>query len=300
MKFLVLLPLLALGLATCTGPEGPQGPMGPQGPVGPQGPPGEGSGQSEGGDQGRGTAGASTMSDSTVLVLLYQEMDGLNWANNDNWLTDAPISEWYGVTTNRSGLGVLGLALPGNDLRGMLPPELADLSGLESLDLSENRLRGSIPSELGDLSNLELLNLSYNQLAGVIPAELASLTYLQSLGLNGNSLLNGCLPEGSPVPYCTSPGNARFKWDGETIVVTWDPVERASHYNIYWDGFFSSSCELEQSGQPQWCTELAMQVSETTYVHGEPDSRSNYYWVTACNGDGCSRVESENPAKSLN
>ena len=238
------------------------------------------------------------MSDSTVLVLLYQGMDGPNWAKNDNWLSDAPISEWYGVTTNRSGGGVLGLDLSGNDLRGTIPPELGDLADLESLDLSDNRLRGSIPSELGHLSNLELLNLSNNQLEGVIPAELGSLTYLQWLGLGGNSRLNGCLPEGSPVPYCTSPGNARFKWDGETNVVSWDPVERASHYNVYWDDFFSSSCYLEQSGKPQWCEELAVQVSETTYVHGDPDSRSNYYWITACNGDGCSRVDSENPARS--
>ena len=238
------------------------------------------------------------MSDSAVLVLLHQEMDGPNWAKSDNWLSDAPISEWNGVTTKRSGRGVLGLDLSANDLRGTIPPELGDLSDLESLNLSENKLRGSIPPELGDLSNLELLNLANNQLEGVIPAELGSLTYLQGLGLDGNSLLNGCLPEGSPVPYCTSPGNARSKWDGETIVVSWDPVERASHYSIYWDDFFSSSCDLEQSGKPQWCQELAVQVSDTTYVHSEPDSRSNYYWITACNGDGCSRVDSENPARS--
>ena len=237
------------------------------------------------------------MPDRTVLVQLYQDMDGPNWANNDNWLSDAPAGEWYGVTTNRSGRGVLGLNLSGNDLRGTIPPELGDLSDLESLDLSDNRLRGSIPSELGHLSNLEVLNLSNNQLEGVIPAELGTLRYLQWMGLDGNSRLNGCLPEGAPVPYCTRPGNAQFKWFGETIVVRWDPVERAAHYNIYWDDFFASSCSLNRVGKPEWCEELAVEVSTTTYVHSDPDSRSNYYWITACNGDGCSTIDAENPAR---
>ena len=302
MKFHALWSFMALGLAACTGPQGPAGPAGPAGERGEQGPQGEQGGQGEQGPQDEqgdpGTTDTSAMSDSTVLVLLYQDMDGPNWAKNDNWLSDAPIGEWYGVTTKRSGRGVLGLDLSSNDLRGMIPPELGDLSDLESLDLSDNRLRGSIPSDLGDLSNLELLDLSNNQLEGVIPAELgSSLTYLQWLDLDGNSLLNGCLPEGSPVPYCTSPGNARFKWDGETIVVSWDPVERATHYNIYWDDFFSSSCSLNQVGKPEWCEELAEEVSMTTYVHSDPDSRNNYYWITACNGDGCSTVDSENPAR---
>ena len=293
MKILALFALLALGLAACSGSRDPQGPTEPQGSLGEGG---EQGGQAGQGDQG--TTGSSVMSDSTVLVLLHQEMDGPNWAQNDNWLSDAPVSEWYGVTTKRSGRGVLGLDLSANDLRGTIPPGLGDLSDLESLNLSDNKLRGSIPPELGGLSNLELLDLSNNQLEGVIPAELAGLTYLKRLGLDGNSLLNGCLPVGAPVPYCTSPGNARFAWEGETVVVSWDPVERADHYNVYWDDFFSSSCYLEQSGKPQWCAELAVQVADTTYVHSGPDSRSNYYWITACNGDGCSKVDSENPARS--
>ncbi|MCY3737063.1 MAG: hypothetical protein OXG13_11710 [Gemmatimonadaceae bacterium] len=237
------------------------------------------------------------MSDSTVLVLLYQDLDGPNWANHDNWLSDAPAGEWYGVTVNRSGRGVRGLSLSGNDLRGTIPPELGNLSDLESLDLSDNRLRGSIPSELGRLSNLESLDLSNNQLEGVIPAELGRLRYLQRLGLDGNSRLNGCLSEGAAVPYCTSPANTRFRWDGETVVVSWDPVERATHYNIYWDDIHSSSCSLDRVGEPRWCEELAVEVSSTTYVHSAPDSRSNYYWITACHGDGCSTVDSENPAR---
>ena len=37
------------------------------------------------------------------LGALYLSTDGGNWTRNDNWLTDAPLGEWYGVTTQRHG-----------------------------------------------------------------------------------------------------------------------------------------------------------------------------------------------------
>ena len=32
-----------------------------------------------------------------------QRTDGANWKNNDKWVSDAPVGEWAGVTTNDSG-----------------------------------------------------------------------------------------------------------------------------------------------------------------------------------------------------
>ena len=37
--------------------------------------------------------------DRDVLVALYHATGGDNWTNNENWLSDAPIGTWYGVTT---------------------------------------------------------------------------------------------------------------------------------------------------------------------------------------------------------
>ena len=33
----------------------------------------------------------------------YNALDGPNWEANENWLTDAPMGEWSGVTTDDKG-----------------------------------------------------------------------------------------------------------------------------------------------------------------------------------------------------
>ena len=99
------------------------------------------------------TAGAT---DRDALVALYHATDGDNWTNNDNWLSDAPIGSWYGVTTDDNGR-VIGLTLWFNNLSGTMPPELGDLTALTRLDLN-----GRIPTALGNLT--ALTNLSNNQL----------------------------------------------------------------------------------------------------------------------------------------
>ena len=115
--------------------------------------------------------------DREALVALYNATDGPNWENNGKWLSDAPIGEWYGVTTDGSGR-VIGLELWDNRLSGEIPPELGSLSRLDSLYLSSNQLGGEIPAELGSLANLEWLILDDNQLSGEIPPELGSLANL--------------------------------------------------------------------------------------------------------------------------
>ncbi len=130
--------------------------------------------------------------DRDALVALYQATDGDSWINNDNWLSDNPISEWHGVTIDDEGR-VSELLLYENQLRGHIPPELGNLSNLTVLNLYSNQLSGTIPSELGNLSSLEALALSENQLNGSIPSELSQLSNLQVLALWDNKL-RGSIP----------------------------------------------------------------------------------------------------------
>ena len=43
--------------------------------------------------------------DRSALVALYNATDGDNWTNNTNWLSDEPLGDWFGVTTDADGRG---------------------------------------------------------------------------------------------------------------------------------------------------------------------------------------------------
>ena len=99
--------------------------------------------------------------------------------------------------------------------------------------------------------------------------------------------------------FLAAPANVRYSLEGSTIQVSWDPVAGADYYNLYHDDHFDSNCSLFD-GRPSFCDELAMNVVGTSYVHTEPDSRDNYYWVVTCREDwGCSYIDSENPATPI-
>ena len=57
------------------------------------------------------------IADRAALVALYNATGGPNWNSNNNWLSDVPISEWSGVTTDDNGR-VTELDLSQNQLTG--------------------------------------------------------------------------------------------------------------------------------------------------------------------------------------
>ena len=132
--------------------------------------------------------------DRDALVALYQTTAGASWTNSDNWLSDAPIDNWYGVTTNRDGR-VTELDLSENGLRGTLPPALGSLVYLKTLIFDHNHLSDSIPPQLGNLTDLDLLSLWDNNLRGIIPPELGKLTNLTWLDLEDNRLTGSIPPQ---------------------------------------------------------------------------------------------------------
>ncbi|MXW17882.1 MAG: hypothetical protein F4123_06940 [Gemmatimonadetes bacterium] len=158
--------------------------------------------------------------DRATLEAFYNATGGPHWGNNENWLTDAALSEWHGVETDGTGR-VVALKLSFNDLAGRIPPEIGALTKLEDLRitynpglggstipvelaalpsltrlfLNGNGLEGRIPPELGGLSRLRHLTLSQNQLTGPIPSELGDLSNLGWLFLGQNRLTGEIPPE---------------------------------------------------------------------------------------------------------
>ena len=139
-------------------------------------------------------AQTSPETDREALIALYNATDGPNWKDNDDWLSDAPINEWHGVTTDSTGRVVV-LDLSENRLSGGIPPELGNLGNLIHLALERNQLSGEIPPALGNLANLEHLVIDGNQLSGGIPPELGNLANLNWLVLDINRMSGGIPPE---------------------------------------------------------------------------------------------------------
>ena len=136
-------------------------------------------------------AQTSPETDREALVALYNATGGPNWHRNDNWLSDVPVGEWFGVTTDDNGR-VTALDLARNQLSGEIPPELGNLANLGRLYLFRNQLSGEIPPELGNLTNLGTLYLDNNyQLSGEIPPELGNLANLSDAGPHLESVKRG-------------------------------------------------------------------------------------------------------------
>lgn len=135
-------------------------------------------------------------SDRDILMALYEATGGENWTNHENWGSDLPLSEWYGVTTEmiepqtKAGEAVervVELNLGENNLTGELPAALGGLTELRYLNFFKNfDLTGVLPAELGNLRKLERLSLQRNSWTGVLPEELGNLKELTYLGITSD------------------------------------------------------------------------------------------------------------------
>ena len=155
--------------------------------------------------------------DKAALEALYDATNGDNWDTSTNWKTNEPIGNWHGVTTDSNGR-VDFLRFPdGNNLVGILPPELSNLTRmtqiildsnpqlagdikvfaklpqLQTIILNDNNLTGEIPKEWGSFPNLQQIRLQKNNLTGQIPKELGN-SRIRSLLLDNNSL-TGTIPK---------------------------------------------------------------------------------------------------------
>ncbi len=125
-----------------------------------------------------------------ALVAIYNALGGDNWNDNTNWCSDKPLSEWYGVEVDNSGL-VMSLNLANNNLVGKIPPEIRYLKNMMFVNMSRNGITG-IPDEIGEISIYELA-LTNNSITG-LPEDMGVFNNIKLLSL-GNNPLNCEIPE---------------------------------------------------------------------------------------------------------
>jgi Leucine-rich repeat (LRR) protein len=122
--------------------------------------------------------------DSITAVQIYNANGGADWTRRSNWLTNATINRWQGITVENGRITQITLDSAG--LRGVLPIGISNLTALKTLRLRGNSLEGSFPSGILLLPQLQELALSNNQFSGEIPSGIGSLVGLTSLRLDGN------------------------------------------------------------------------------------------------------------------
>lgn len=127
-----------------------------------------------------------------VLTSFFYATVGSNWARSDNWLSDMPLQDWYGLTVDDNGR-ITSLQLRRNGLAGSIPPRLGDLRALRTINLGNNALTGRLPKELANLDRLQRLVVNSNSLSGEIPTWLADMPALRSLVLQSNDF-SGPIP----------------------------------------------------------------------------------------------------------
>ena len=130
----------------------------------------------------------SVATDRAALVALYNATGGSNWRVSNNWLTNAQLSDWFGVNTDTATGRVTELGLGNVGLTGSIPAIIGNLDQLQDLHLGQSQMTGPIPPEVGKLTNLTQLHIGAAGVGGPIPSELQNLTNLEELILFGNSL----------------------------------------------------------------------------------------------------------------
>ena len=108
--------------------------------------------------------------DRESLAAIYRWTNGDGWRNNDKWLDDGPLDDWYGVTADST-------------------------DRVTALDLSDNNLAGIVPAETGNLSYVEALMLNGNSaLGGELSLRMLQLVFLSTLRLDGTGVCASAAP----------------------------------------------------------------------------------------------------------
>ncbi|XP_031118474.1 putative receptor-like protein kinase At3g47110 [Ipomoea triloba] len=129
-----------------------------------------------------------------------QELSIINSLVNCNYIRHVLLSSNPLYAILPSSIGNLSsslefLAVEDCGLKGIIPNQIGNLSGLVTLNLESNNLRGFIPPVLGRVHELQRLYLGRNKFNGPIPHSLCEAKYLGELYLHNNQLSGG-------VPKC--------------------------------------------------------------------------------------------------
>ena len=138
-----------------------------------------------------------------ALEAFYKANNGDKWTHRDNWCTDAPLKEWYGIAMTPDGKHVQAIELWGNGVEGYIPEDIAYLTELERLNITNYYYSSDtwpLPEAIGSLKKLKLLQFQSYTLGGNLPESLFTLKNLEVLNIRNAEGM-------SPAPIPPAVGN---------------------------------------------------------------------------------------------
>ena len=123
--------------------------------------------------------------EADALVRLYNMLNGVNWTDDTNWLTDNAVDNWYGVDVTFGHVTTLDLGGETTTLSGDISA-VSPLTSLTNLLLDNTSVSGDISavSPLTSLTYLRLYNTSVSDYTqGTLPTWTGNNIQIQSLGL---------------------------------------------------------------------------------------------------------------------
>ena len=125
--------------------------------------------------------------DREILIKFYHDTGGDNWERNDNWCSEKPIDEWYGVDVDDNGR-VWKISLGPNSLKGK--GTLSGCTALTRLSCWDNQLTSL---DVSGCTALVILSCQCNQLTSL---DVSGCTALERLDCYINQLtsldVSGC------------------------------------------------------------------------------------------------------------
>lgn len=137
------------------------------------------------------------LSEIDALKTFYESLDGDNWTENTNWLSEADYATWKGITITDDY--ITGINLDNNNLTGNFPSCITVFKKLDTLILNNNSISGELPSNTGSLPELLYIDLGNNMLSDSVPDEWTEILKLKILLLDSNRF--DYLPDFSTVSF---------------------------------------------------------------------------------------------------
>ena len=131
------------------------------------------------------------ISEASLLKTIYKTTNGDNWTRNDNWCSDRPLSEWYGITTDAEG-NVTSINLENNNLSGSLKMYLSNYAKLTELNVNHNQIESLSICGNDNIRELEL-NSCVNDRLSIGNFEKITINNCDSLSYISNEFNDECV-----------------------------------------------------------------------------------------------------------